>query len=242
MDATAPEPPAIGYAEFGDWYAAYRNAVLEPALWVPLMQLDHFMPGTLGIEALRIYGFMRTTANAALAVASVAVDRLLGTFALILLTLCGLALLPAVIGLIGITVLAWLYLVWMAHAMPGMGGMAEMAMPMIEPWSAADWLAMFLMWAIMMVAMMLPSAAPTNCPLGGPGPPIGSPERATGQPATRIAPPRAAMRHRGGRRAGSPSSSSWQGSSSRRGRVRLQVWPTWPARSWMMSRTRQWRQ
>ena len=68
--------------------------------------------------------------------------------------------LPAVVGLIGVTVLAWLYLVWMAYAMPGMGGMAEMAMPMIEPWSAADWLAMFLMWAIMMVAMMLPSAAP----------------------------------------------------------------------------------
>ena len=57
--------------------------------------VGYFMPGTLGIEALRIYGFMRTTANAALAVTSVAVDRLLGTFALILLALLGLALLPA---------------------------------------------------------------------------------------------------------------------------------------------------
>jgi uncharacterized membrane protein YbhN (UPF0104 family) len=53
------------------------------------------MPGTLGIEALRIYGFARTTANPALAVTSVAVDRVLGTFALILLALFGLALLPA---------------------------------------------------------------------------------------------------------------------------------------------------
>jgi glycosyltransferase 2 family protein len=57
--------------------------------------VGYFMPGTLGIEALRIYGFARTTANPALAVASVAVDRLLGTFALILLALSGLALLPA---------------------------------------------------------------------------------------------------------------------------------------------------
>jgi glycosyltransferase 2 family protein len=56
--------------------------------------VGYFMPGTLGIEALRIYGFARSSANAALAVASVAVDRLLGMFALILLALLGLALLP----------------------------------------------------------------------------------------------------------------------------------------------------
>ena len=71
--------------------------------------------------------------------------------------------LPAIVGLVGVTALAWLYLVRMAHDMAGMGGMtemAQMAMPMIEPWSAADWLAMFLMWAVMMVGMMLPGAAP----------------------------------------------------------------------------------
>jgi uncharacterized membrane protein YbhN (UPF0104 family) len=56
--------------------------------------VGYFMPGTLGIEALRIYGFSRTSANLALAVTSVAVDRLLGTFALILVALLGLALLP----------------------------------------------------------------------------------------------------------------------------------------------------
>ena len=56
--------------------------------------VGYFMPGTLGIEALRIYGFARTTANAALALTSVAVDRVLGTLALILLALFGLALLP----------------------------------------------------------------------------------------------------------------------------------------------------
>jgi predicted metal-binding membrane protein len=68
--------------------------------------------------------------------------------------------LPAVAGLVGVTALAWLYLGWMTHAMPEMAGMAQMVMPMIEPWSAADWLATFLMWAIMMVGMMLPGAAP----------------------------------------------------------------------------------
>jgi predicted metal-binding membrane protein len=68
--------------------------------------------------------------------------------------------LPVALGLLGVSALAWLYLVLMARAMRGMAGMAEIAMPMIAPWSAADWLAMFLMWAIMMIAMMLPSAAP----------------------------------------------------------------------------------
>jgi predicted metal-binding membrane protein len=68
--------------------------------------------------------------------------------------------LPAVAGLVGVTALAWLYLGWMAHAMPEMADLAQMVMPMIEPWSTADWLAMSLMWSIMMVGMMLPSAAP----------------------------------------------------------------------------------
>jgi len=56
--------------------------------------VGYFLPGTLGIEALRIYGFARATGNAALAVTSVAVDRVLGMFALILLALGGLPFLP----------------------------------------------------------------------------------------------------------------------------------------------------
>ncbi len=66
-------------------------------------------------------------------------------------------------GLIGVTALAWLYLVDMAA-----GGMGGMRMPMgdamaaahIRPWGAADFVMMFLMWAVMMVGMMVPSAAP----------------------------------------------------------------------------------
>ena len=81
-------------------------------------------------------------------------------------------------GLTGTAALAWIYLLWMAAgmggemggdmgAMPtdGVGGMAGMAEALVEPrfaaWSAADAVTMALMWAIMMVGMMLPSAAPT---------------------------------------------------------------------------------
>jgi predicted metal-binding membrane protein len=61
-------------------------------------------------------------------------------------------------GLAGLTLLAWAYLVQMARHHAGM----EMApaMPMPQPWGAPDLLLAFLMWAIMMVAMMVPSASP----------------------------------------------------------------------------------
>lgn len=63
-------------------------------------------------------------------------------------------------GLVGLVVLAWLYLVWMAAAMD-MGAMGDaMAMARFEPWTAGDFVMMFSMWAIMMVGMMVPSAAP----------------------------------------------------------------------------------
>jgi predicted metal-binding membrane protein len=77
--------------------------------------------------------------------------------------------LPACAGLVGLTVLAWLYLVWLAAGtsdmggeMSGMsaGGMAGMAMPALHVWTAAYFVLMLLMWSVMMVAMMLPSAAP----------------------------------------------------------------------------------
>lgn len=37
---------------------------------------------------------------------------------------------------------------------------AGMAMPMMLPWGAADFVLTFVMWSVMMVAMMVPSAAP----------------------------------------------------------------------------------
>ncbi len=66
-------------------------------------------------------------------------------------------------GLCAVTALAWLYLVHLHRSMGmgmEMGDMPDMAMPMMTPWRAADFLLMFVMWAMMMVAMMVPSAAP----------------------------------------------------------------------------------
>jgi predicted metal-binding membrane protein len=63
-------------------------------------------------------------------------------------------------GLAGIAALSWLYLFHRGAAMGDMAGMQGMAMPALEPWSAADALMMFVMWAVMMAAMMIPSAAP----------------------------------------------------------------------------------
>ncbi len=51
--------------------------------------------------------------------------------------------------------LAWLYL-WRLDE----SSMTEMAMPMALPWKPAEFLAMFVMWSVMMVAMMTPSVAP----------------------------------------------------------------------------------
>ncbi len=71
-------------------------------------------------------------------------------------------------GLVGVTVLAWGYLLAGAADMKGMTGvpggiegMAGMAAPRLAAWSPLDWVLMLLMWAIMMVGMMLPSATPT---------------------------------------------------------------------------------
>ncbi len=54
-------------------------------------------------------------------------------------------------GLAGVTGLAWAYLLVIG---------AEMGAMEIRPWTGLDFLLMFLMWAVMMVAMMVPSAAP----------------------------------------------------------------------------------
>jgi predicted metal-binding membrane protein len=57
-------------------------------------------------------------------------------------------------GLVVMAALAWAYTVHLAVAM------GDMAMPQAHPWGAVDFVLMFVMWAVMMVAMMLPSAAP----------------------------------------------------------------------------------
>lgn len=59
----------------------------------------------------------------------------------------------------GVTVLAWIYLVKMAGDMSAPGSFCMAAMS-VQHWSAAYFGMMFLMWAVMMVGMMVPSAAP----------------------------------------------------------------------------------
>ena len=70
-------------------------------------------------------------------------------------------------ALIATTALAWLYLVSLAQgmddAMPAMTADAmgaAMTTGRTTPWTASDFAMMFLMWAVMMVGMMLPSATP----------------------------------------------------------------------------------
>jgi predicted metal-binding membrane protein len=71
-------------------------------------------------------------------------------------------------ALLVVAALAWAYLLWLAdgmtmadaaHAMSGMSAM-EMAAPRANPWSAAEFALTFAMWAVMMIGMMAPSAAP----------------------------------------------------------------------------------
>src|SRR5215470_3069380 len=76
-----------------------------------------------------------------------------------------------VAGALGVIVaLAWAYVLWLANDMD-MGGMDMTGFRMIpagigimlpadEPWRAIEFAYVFAMWAVMMVGMMAPSAAP----------------------------------------------------------------------------------
>jgi predicted metal-binding membrane protein len=76
----------------------------------------------------------------------------------------------AVAALAALTAIAWGYLLWLADDMR-MGGMdmtgfrtvpagRGLMMPVEEPWEAIELVFVFVMWAVMMVGMMTPSAAP----------------------------------------------------------------------------------
>src|SRR5258706_7579616 len=66
--------------------------------------------------------------------------------------------------LIGLTLLAWSYMAYEAHAMYHTGVCCCAGMQMSGPdtgaWNTATLVPLFLMWSEMMVAMMIPSAAP----------------------------------------------------------------------------------
>lgn len=63
-------------------------------------------------------------------------------------------------GLASIILLAWVYLVYLASTlrMTNMG--MDISMPSMQPWGFTDTSLTFVMWVVMMVAMMTPSAAP----------------------------------------------------------------------------------
>jgi predicted metal-binding membrane protein len=67
-----------------------------------------------------------------------------------------------IVAIIVIAAIAWAYTVYIAETGMGMGDEMGMSMAMADmrSWSAADFGLMFVMWAVMMVAMMAPSAAP----------------------------------------------------------------------------------
>ena len=70
-----------------------------------------------------------------------------------------------IIGLVAIAVLAWAYMFYLAWRMgdmdmASMKPSADMAMPQMSAWGLIDFVLMFVMWSVMMVAMMVPSAAP----------------------------------------------------------------------------------
>ena len=68
------------------------------------------------------------------------------------------------VGLVCLTALSWVYLASMAGGMHSAAIEADMhaamGMPEMGAWGVGTVIALFLMWAVMMVGMMLPSAAP----------------------------------------------------------------------------------
>ena len=63
-------------------------------------------------------------------------------------------------GLAGIAALAWAYMGYLAWDMGRMDMSMDMAMPRMQTWGVLDLVLLCVMWAVMMVAMMVPSAAP----------------------------------------------------------------------------------
>lgn len=64
-------------------------------------------------------------------------------------------------GLFIIAILAWLYIIYLYRQMEVMNMDALFfAMPMTPKWTTTDFILMFLMWLVMMIAMMTASVAP----------------------------------------------------------------------------------
>ena len=62
-------------------------------------------------------------------------------------------------GLIGLSLLAWAYTAYLATSPAHSFVAGSVAHPQMRAWSAGDLLFLFVMWTVMMVAMMVPSAS-----------------------------------------------------------------------------------
>ena len=67
---------------------------------------------------------------------------------------------PVLAGLAGITALAWIFLLNDAARMEGLAMGEPVAIMAMKPWDGYDLLVLFLMWSVMMAAMMVPSVTP----------------------------------------------------------------------------------
>lgn len=64
----------------------------------------------------------------------------------------------AALALVAASVVGWMFLAWLAMDMETT--VAQLAMPMSPDWTVSNLVAVWTMWSVMMVAMMLPSALP----------------------------------------------------------------------------------
>jgi predicted metal-binding membrane protein len=63
-------------------------------------------------------------------------------------------------GLAGVAALGWAYILYLAWTVPAMDMGADAGMARMHLWGATELALAFVMWAVMMVAMMVPSATP----------------------------------------------------------------------------------
>lgn len=68
--------------------------------------------------------------------------------------------LTILLALAGVTALAWAYVIDLSAHMKDFGSGQPGSFVQIKPWTSGDFVFMGLMWAVMMVGMMVPSAAP----------------------------------------------------------------------------------
>ena len=63
-------------------------------------------------------------------------------------------------GVVAVVAIAWGYTIYVAQNNAGMGMSMSMDSGNVRSWTGVDFFLMFVMWEVMMVAMMVPSAAP----------------------------------------------------------------------------------